>query len=227
MNLKTITAFLLIAVMVIGNGCKTVKENKRAFMGAGAGVLVGGALGGIIGKSSGNTGKGVLIGAAVGGVAGAAIGHYMDRQKAKLQKDLGKIAKVERVGEGLQVTFDSGILFNVGSDKLGAEAQANLKKLSETLREYNETYILIDGHTDNTGSDELNQTLSDKRAQSVSELLQAQGIATSRLGTRGFGKNQPVASNETESGRKQNRRVEIAIWANEKLKEKAQRGELK
>ncbi len=227
MKIKSVISLFLVVVVMVSNGCRTVKENKRAFMGAGAGVLVGGALGGIIGKSSGNTGKGVLIGAAVGGVAGAAIGHYMDRQKAKLQKDLGKIAKVERVGEGLQITFDSGILFNVGSDKLSPEAQTNLKKLSETLREYNETYILIDGHTDNTGSDELNQKLSEKRAESVSQTLQEQGITTSRLGTRGFGKGQPVADNTTEVGRKQNRRVEIAIWANEKLREKAQKGELK
>jgi outer membrane protein OmpA-like peptidoglycan-associated protein len=225
MKIKSILS-LMLALSLLAGGCKTVKENKRTAIGLGTGVAVGGALGAILGKKAGNTAGGVVIGAAVGGVAGGAIGRYMDKQKKDIEKDLGENAKVERVGEGINVTFNSGILFPVNSEVINAATQDELRKFAETLNKYPDTYVLIDGHTDNTGSDTYNQQLSVKRAEAVSTFLKNQGVASSRLGTRGFGESQPVADNSTEAGRQANRRVGVAIWANEKLKEEAQKGTL-
>lgn len=224
MKTKHILVLFLLSFYVIG--CNSVRQNKRAVIGAGTGAAVGGALGGILGNRGGNTAGGILIGAAVGGVAGGAIGKYMDKQKNDLEKDLGTVAQVERVGEGIQLKFDSGLLFAVNSEKLSPEAEANLAKFSETLKKYPETYILVDGHTDNTGTHEYNQTLSVKRAESVARFLQNKNVARKRLGTRGLGETQSVADNSTESGKQQNRRVEVSIWANEKLKQDAQDGTL-
>lgn len=193
---------------------------KGGAIGAGTGA----AAGGLIGKASGNTVLGAILGAAVGGVAGAAIGRYMDKQSKKIEDDLGKEAKVERVGEGIHITFESGILFKVGSADLSAEAKENLTKLSTSLTEYPDTHVLIEGHTDSSGSEELNQKLSEKRAKSVSTYLEGKGITANRLKTKGYGESQPVASNDTKEGKQKNRRVEVAIYANDKLKEKAEDG---
>ena len=224
MKSKRILVLFLLAFYAIG--CNAVKQNKRAVIGAGAGIAVGGALGGILGNKAGNTAGGILIGAAVGGVAGGVIGKYMDKQKNDLEKDLGTVAKVERVGEGIQLKFDSGLLFAVNSDKLSPAAEMNLAKFSETLKKYPETYVLVDGHTDNTGADEYNQTLSVKRSESVARFLQSKNVVRKRLGTRGLGETQSVADNSTDAGKQQNRRVEVSIWANEKLKQDAQDGTL-
>lgn len=158
------------------------------------------------------------MGAAVGGVAGAAIGRYMDKQKRALEEDLGKDAEVERVGEGIRVTFGSGILFDVNKADLKAEARANLAKMAETLKEYKDTELLIEGHTDSTGSDELNQSLSERRAASVKSYLASLGVNNVRMTTKGYGESQPAATNDTEADRQQNRRVEVAIYANDQLK---------
>src|SRR5690606_22388906 len=163
---------------------------------------------------------------ALGGVAGAAIGKYMDKQKKELEQKLGETATVERVGEGIKVTFDSGLLFGFDSDALTPEMKNTLKEFAATLNEYDDTNVLIDGHTDSKGSDEYNMELSRQRATSVTDYLSAQGVASSRLGIRGFGESQPVASNGTDAGRKQNRRAEVALWASEDLKQKAQQGQL-
>lgn len=218
-----ITGFLttgLIAAMV--SGCGMTRAGKGGLIGAGA----GGVFGGVIGKQSGNTAAGAIIGAAVGGTAGAAIGYYMDRQAAELQRDL-KNAKVERVGEGIKITFNSGILFDVDSDRLRGEAKANLKNLSDVLKKYDDTEIMVQGHTDNTGASGHNLKLSERRADSVGDLLKADGVKSGRIDESGLGETHPVADNSTSDGRQANRRVEVAIWANEKLKSAAKDGTLK
>jgi outer membrane protein OmpA-like peptidoglycan-associated protein len=203
-------------------GCANMnRAGKGGLIGAGA----GGVIGGVIGRASGNTAAGAIIGAAVGGTAGAAIGHYMDKQAAELQRDL-KNAKVERVGEGIKITFDSGILFDVDSDKLRPEATANIKNLAEVLNKYDDTEIMVQGHTDNSGSDDHNMKLSGKRAASVGRTLKSDGVKSGRIDEAGMGETQPVADNGSAAGRQANRRVEVAIWANDKLKKAAQEGKV-
>lgn len=219
-------SIILATVMLAFASCSTMKKNKNTTIGAGTGIIVGGALGGLIGKNNNNTAGGIIIGAALGGVAGAAIGKYMDKQKRELEQKLGETATVERVGEGIKVTFDSGLLFSINSSNLTPEMRNTLKEFAATLKEYPETNVLIDGHTDSTGTEKHNMNLSEQRANSVSSYLSSQGVASSRLGIRGFGESQPIANNGTEAGRKQNRRVEVALWASEDLKQKAQQGQL-
>lgn len=202
-------------------GCGMNNAGKGGLIGAGA----GGVVGGMIGKQSGNTAAGAIFGAAVGGTAGAAIGHYMDRQAAELQRDL-KDAKVERVGEGIKITFASGILFDVDSDRLRPEAKANLANLADVLKKYDDTEIMVQGHTDNTGASGHNLKLSERRADSVADMLKSDGVKGGRIDESGVGETQPVASNGTADGRQANRRVEVAIWANEKLKTAAKDGKI-
>jgi outer membrane protein OmpA-like peptidoglycan-associated protein len=194
---------------------------------AGTGALIGGgagaAIGGLIGKASGNTAAGAIIGAAVGGTAGAAIGHYMDKQAEELQRDL-KNAKVERVGEGIKITFASGILFDVGKHDLRPAAQENIGELARVLQKYDDTEVMVQGHTDATGSDQTNLALSRDRATAVGTLLNQKGVVGKRITQEGLGESQPVASNDTDDGRQANRRVEVAIWANDKLKKAAEDG---
>lgn len=192
----------------------------RAITGGAIGAGAGGAVGGVIGKKMGNTAAGAIIGAAIGGTAGAAIGNYMDKQAEEMRNDI-QGAQIERVGEGIKITFNSGILFDVNSDALKSEAANNVKNLAVILNKYEDTEILIEGHTDSTGSDKYNSTLSEKRAASVSGELKSQGVAGRRITTNGFGENQPVADNGTVEGRTANRRVEVAIFANDKLKKAA------
>ncbi len=219
-------SLLLLVLFTAGTSCETLKKNKNTAIGAGTGIAVGGAIGGLLGKKNGNTAGGIIIGAAVGGVAGGAIGRYMDKQKRELEEELGKSADVERVGEGIKVTFDSGLLFAFNSSTLTAEMKTQLREFAGTLNEYDETNILIDGHTDSVGSEKYNMDLSEKRADAVHDYLVSLGVNRARLGIRGFGETQPVGSNETDSGRQDNRRVEVSIWANEDLKKQAEDGKL-
>jgi outer membrane protein OmpA-like peptidoglycan-associated protein len=128
---------------------------------------------------------------------------------------------VERVGEGLKITFNSGILFDIGSDKLKPAAQTNITELARILNKYKDTDILIEGHTDSTGSEKMNMSLSEDRAASVARQLKSQNVVGSRITTNGYGESQPVEDNGTVSGRAANRRVEVAIFANDKLKKAA------
>jgi outer membrane protein OmpA-like peptidoglycan-associated protein len=192
------------------------KSQKGAVIGGTAGAVIGG----VIGKQSDHTAEGAILGAVIGGIAGGIIGDYMDRQAEEMERDL-EGATIERIGEGIKVTFASGILFDVDSAALRPEAQENLKKLATILQKYEDTEILIEGHTDSTGPEEYNQSLSERRANSVNNYLIGLGVEGVRLTTVGYGEMQPVASNETQEGRQANRRVEVAIWANEKLKEAA------
>jgi outer membrane protein OmpA-like peptidoglycan-associated protein len=189
------------------------KTEKGAVVGASSGAVVGG----IIGNKSKNTALGAILGAAVGGTVGAVIGNRMDKQARKLEEDLAGTATVERVGEGIKLTFDSQLLFDFGKSDLKASNKEDLRKLAETLKENPDTELLIVGHTDNVGSDAFNQTLSKKRAAAVSNYLSSLGISKLRLSTVGKGEEQPIVSNETEANRTQNRRVEIAIYASDKM----------
>ncbi len=219
------STMLLAAVAFTGSvslsGCQASNTAKGGAVGAAA----GGAIGAAIGSASDNTATGAIIGAAVGGTAGALIGRRMDKQAEELQRDL-EGAEVERVGEGIKITFDSGLLFDVDKYKVKDVVEDNLEELSTTLKKYENTNILIEGHTDNTGSDEYNQKLSERRAGSVADFLVAQGVDRNRITTMGYGEAQPVADNSSASGRTQNRRVEVAIYANDKMKKMAERGEL-
>ena len=195
------------------------KTTKGGLIGAGGGAVVGG----IIGAVAGNTAAGAIIGATVGGATGAVIGRKMDKQAEKLDKQV-EGATVERVGEGIKLTFDSGILFAVNSAELTPAAKANIDKMAKIINEAEnkETNLQIDGHTDNTGSDAINQPLSERRAQAVANYLKSKGVDGSRLIIHGYGASQPVASNDSADGKRKNRRVEAAIYANDKMKKEAE-----
>ncbi len=215
--MKKITVLLLITsllVLAFGAGCANMsRQSKGTAIGAGA----GGALGALIGNKTGNTALGAIIGAAVGGAAGAYIGNYMDEQAAEIERDL-EGATVERVGEGIKITFDSGLLFAVDKSELQPAAKQNLANLAVILQKYPDTHILLEGHTDSTGSEEHNMTLSRNRANSVANELAAVGVDATRFSIMAYGETQPVADNGTVIGRSLNRRVELAIMANDKLK---------
>jgi outer membrane protein OmpA-like peptidoglycan-associated protein len=208
----------LAAISVVLAGCSSLSRTERgAIIGAGA----GGAIGGVIGNQTGSTTRGAIIGAAVGGVVGAIIGRQMDKQADELAQNIPG-AKVERVGEGIHVTFESGLMFDFDSDRIRSEAGQNLRNLASSLDQYPNTELLIVGHTDSDGPDSYNWNLSERRAASAANYLAAQGVARARLRTAGRGETEPVASNDSDAGRQQNRRVEVAIFASE-----AYRNELK
>ncbi|UOQ53019.1 OmpA family protein [Hymenobacter cellulosivorans] len=198
------------------------KTAKGAIIGGLGGAAGGAVLGRVIGGKSG-TAKGAIIGAAVGGGAGALIGRRMDKQAAELKREMAG-ARVERVGEGIKITFDSGLLFAKNSAALTSTAQENIAELAKTLIKYNDTNVIVEGHTDTSGSDAVNDPLSQRRAQAVANYAQQQGVDASRFTVTGYGSKQPVADNSTEAGRIANRRVEVAIFANEKLKKAAEKG---
>lgn len=208
---------LLVTVFFLG-GCSSLSNTEKgAVIGAGAGAAGGAA----VGKAAGGTAEGAIIGAVVGGTAGAIIGRRMDSKAEELDEELEN-ADVERVGEGIKVTFDSGILFDFDSDALRDEARANLSEFAESMKEFEETNILIVGHTDAKGSEEYNQRLSDRRAASATNYLMERGMSADRINSVGRGETEPVASNETEEGRQKNRRVEVAIYASEEYRERVQ-----
>lgn len=198
------------------------KTAKGALIGAGGGAVVGGVLGRVIGGKN-STAGGAIIGAAVGGAGGALIGRRMDKQAAELKREMSG-ARVERVGEGIKITFDSGLLFGKNSSALTAQARENIAELAKTLIKYNDTNVLVEGHTDTSGNDAINNPLSQRRAQAVANYTQEQGVDASRFTVTGYGSQQPIADNSTQSGRVANRRVEVAIYANEKLKKAAEKG---
>jgi outer membrane protein OmpA-like peptidoglycan-associated protein len=206
---RCVALSLIVAAMtsVSLNGCAT-KSQTGAIIGAGGGAVVGG----VIGKATGNTARGAVIGAVVGGAAGGIIGAQMDRQAKELKQNIPG-AIVERVGEGITVTFQSGLLYDFDSDVVRAEAQKNLRSLASSLDKYAGSDILIVGHTDQVGPSSYNQSLSERRASAAATYLVSQGVSPGRVATRGMGETDPVATNETELGRQQNRRVEVAIYA--------------
>jgi len=208
---------LLSAFLLSGITSCSSKTATGAAVGAAGGAVVGG----VIGNQTGSTARGAIIGAAVGGVAGSIIGHQMDQQAKEIQQNIPG-ATVERVGEGIQVTFPSGLLFDFDSDVVHGTAATNLRSLASSLDRYKDSNVLIVGHTDAVGADEYNQDLSHRRAQSAARYLESQGIDQD-VATVGRGEREPIASNDSESGRARNRRIEIAIYANDELREKARR----
>lgn len=217
-TLRLTVPIALVALMSLTFlSCQSMsRTGQGAAVGAGAGAVVGG----VIGKATGSTARGAIIGAAVGGTAGAIIGNQMEEQAEELDQELEN-ATVETVpGEdgntaGIQITFDNAILFDFDSYALRQQAQQDLQDLARSLDNYPNTDALVVGHTDATGSEDYNQTLSERRANSVATFLAQQGISPGRMQISGMGESQPVASNESEAGRQQNRRVEIALYANE------------
>ena len=213
-----IAAMACVTTVAAGglSGCASMNNTQR---GAAAGAGVGGAIGAVIGHNTGSTARGAIIGAVVGGAAGAVIGRQMDRQASDLEGDLGQNAEVSRVCEGIAVTFASGILFPYNSAEVLPAGRENLRQLAQSLQRYPGTEVLIVGHTDNTGSDAYNQQLSERRAMSAKSYLVSMGIPSDRIRTAGRGETEPVASNETDPGRQQNRRVEIAIFASQEYRD--------
>lgn len=201
------------AALLLGACASLNNKEKGAGIGAAAGAVVGGA----IGHANGSTARGAILGAVVGGAAGAIIGHQMDQQAKELEVAIPG-AKVERVGEGIQVTFASGLLFDFDSDVVLPAAAENLTKLGASLEKYPNTQLLIVGHTDSVGSDSYNQALSARRASSAAIYLASRDVARSRMRESGRGEAEPVASNSTEEGRALNRRIEVAIFADDKAR---------
>ena len=214
-NLKSIAAGLCAAMVLVG--CNVSNTAKGTAIGAGGGAVVGA----IIGKMAGNTAIGAVIGGTVGATTGAIIGKKMD--KAKKEAEAVKNAQVETITdanglEAVKVTFDSGILFATNKADLNATSKASLTQFAEVLKENRDMDIAIIGHTDTTGNDAINNPLSKNRAHSVSKFLKSQGVASAQIKTiDGQGSKNPVADNSTEEGRKQNRRVEVYMYASEKM----------
>jgi outer membrane protein OmpA-like peptidoglycan-associated protein len=219
--MKTIRhySFLLLAFGILASGCDSMnKTQKGAAIGVGGGAVVGG----VIGKALGNTAAGAIIGAAVGGTVGAVIGQKMDKQAEEMKKVMGD-AEVKRVGEGIVVEFKDKVLFGYDQSDLSATAQGSLNKLANVLQKYPDTNIEILGHTDDKGSDSYNQGLSERRANAAAAYLRANGIASSRITTKGLGESDPKGTNETDEGRAENRRVEFVITANQKMIDEAKK----
>jgi outer membrane protein OmpA-like peptidoglycan-associated protein len=223
-NLQNILTFTIIISLLLS--CRPTKKMSKQDKGVAIGAGSGAVAGGVIGHATGNTAMGAVIGGVIGGVAGGLIGHKMDKQ----QKEIAEIkeAKVETInnGEGLKVTFDAGILFETNSSMLSTQSQDALNKFAQSLQNNPETNIVISGHTDNTGTDAINEPLSAKRAESVANFLISKGVSRNRMTTVGNGSKQPVADNTTEEGRAKNRRVEIVIVANDKMVKDAKEGKL-
>jgi outer membrane protein OmpA-like peptidoglycan-associated protein len=224
MTTKRSSSQALIALFVSGTvllgGCAGMSQKQR---GAVIGATAGAAVGGVIGNQTGSTARGAIIGAVVGGAAGAVIGHQMDQQAKELQQNING-ATVERVGEGIEVTFASGILYPFNSTEILPAGRTNLQELASSLQKYPNSDILIVGHTDSVGTDAYNLDLSQRRAQAASAYLQSLGVPASRLRTQGKGEAEPVQANDTEEGRARNRRVEIAIYASEAYRNQVKSG---
>jgi outer membrane protein OmpA-like peptidoglycan-associated protein len=221
--------YLLIGVLSFGSiltSCEAAKNTNKTQRGAAIGAVAGGLLGAVLGNNIGNGGNGAMgavLGGVIGGVAGGVIGKKMDKQAREIQTALPG-AQVERVGEGIHLTLgENSIRFDTNKATLTATAKANLDKLVPVFQSYSDTDIVIYGYTDNTGTVEHNQTLSEQRAASVKVYLSSKGLNTSRFTNTGMGIADPVATNDTPEGRTQNRRVEFAIVANDKMKQEAQK----
>ena len=218
----------LVAAFLAGSFALSSCGLDNAVKGAGIGAVGGAAIGAGIGRVLGNTALGTAIGGVLGGTAGTLIGRKMDKQKKELEASV-KDAKIESVNDGqaIRVTFDSGILFATSSASLSAASQATLQKFAANLKENSDTDLLIVGHTDNTGSDRINNPLSYNRAASVRTFLLSQGVAETRMKVEGKGSAEPVADNSTVAGRRDNRRVEVYSLPSKDMVKAAEAGTLK
>lgn len=219
--MKNTFVFAIGLVAIFLTDCKSANNTQK---GTAIGAAAGATAGALIGHGKHSV-LDALIGAAVGGGAGYLIGHHMDKQAAEIKQAVPD-AQVTRVGEGINMTFNSGLLFKINSSLLSEEAKTNLEKVAGVFIKYPNTNILIEGHTDNTGTPEYNMELSRKRAMSVSEYLASRGVSTSRMDVKWYGETQPKYPNDNDANRALNRRVEIGISANDQMKQQAQQGSL-
>jgi len=226
-NTTNIAAFFITSTMML-TSCEAVKnannQQKGTVIGTAAGAVIGGVLGNNLGKGK-NAPAGAVLGGIVGGVAGNVIGRNMDKQAKEIKETLPG-AEVERVGEGIKVTMKENMVnFGFDSSDLTPAAKANLDKLAQVLKNNIDTNINIYGHTDSKGTDAYNLSLSERRAAAVKNYLVSQGVSASRMFTMGVGEREPIASNDTDAGRAENRRVEFAITANEEMINDAKTGQ--
>jgi len=210
--------FISLVALLLSN-CKSMNNTQK---GTAIGAAAGATAGAIIGK---NSVLGALIGAAIGGGAGYAIGNHMDKQAREIKQAVPD-AEVERVGEGINLTFNSGLLFRINSIELSDSAKESLAKVAAVFTKYPDTNILVEGHTDNTGTDAYNMELSKKRAYAVTDFLESKGVTHSRFDVKWYGETQPKYPNDTEANRKLNRRVEVGVMANDQMKQEAKDGKL-
>jgi len=221
-GIKVATIIMTLSLVV---GCNAVKNanntQKGGAIGAGGGAVIGGIIGNNVGSGN-NTALGAIIGAVVGGAAGGYIGHRMDKQAQRIEQEIPG-AEVTRVGEGINVVFneDAGVYFDTNKSNVQGTSASTLDRLVGILKEYPDTNILVEGHTDSAGADAYNMTLSKQRAQAVSSYLASKGIAANRLTTKWYGESQPKSDNNTTEGKAKNRRVEMVIVADENLKQEA------
>ena len=225
-NIKTVVVAGLFLLGSLFTSCEAVKNSNKtqrgAVIGAAGGAVIGGILGNNVGKG-GNGALGAVLGGVIGGVAGGVIGNKMDKQARQIETALPG-AQVERVGEGIKLVLgENSVRFDTNKSSLTAMAKANLDKIVPVFNQYSDTNIQIYGYTDSTGAADYNLTLSQQRAASVKSYLVGKGISSNRFTTTGLGIADPVATNDTPEGRTQNRRVEFAITANEKMVEDAQK----
>ncbi len=211
---RPLFAVSLAGIVAIAAGCTAMQNTNKTQRGAGGGAAAGALLGQLIG---GNT-KATMIGAAIGGVAGGIIGNNMDKQADAIQQAVPG-AEVKRVGESIQIIFDenSGVNFAFNSSSLTAQAKANLDQVAEVFREFPDTNLLLEGHTDSTGDANYNMTLSQQRAQAVANYLKTKGVGAGRFTVQAFGETKPRFDNSTPEGRAKNRRVEVVVAANEDM----------
>ena len=200
---------IIFAITFMFSSCSSwSRTTTGAVIGSGAGL----AAGSVIGKTLGNTAAGAIAGAAVGGAVGAIIGRQMDKRAEEIARELDGVT-IQRVEEGIAVSFDSGILFDFDSSDLRSEARENLRKLAQIMSEDDNTNLMIVGHTDSVGDENYNMGLSERRARSAANYMIIQGLDRSRVSIEGRGEYEPIDTNETDEGRQQNRRVEVAIFA--------------
>jgi outer membrane protein OmpA-like peptidoglycan-associated protein len=224
MKISVIKIMSLVMVLALITSCNAVKNANNTQKGAGIGAAGGAAIGGVIGNNvgKGNTILGALIGGVIGGAAGGYIGNRMDRQAERIETEIPG-AEVNRVGEGINITFneDAGVYFDTNKSAVKGASATTLDKLAGILKEYPNSNILVEGHTDSAGPEDYNMKLSEQRAESVTNYLISQGIDGNRFTTKWYGEDQPVADNTTTEGKAKNRRVELAILANDALKKEA------
>lgn len=227
--MKKISLYSLVAILSFGmifTSCESAKNTNNTQRGAGIGAVAGAVIGGVLGNNLGKGGNGALgavLGGVVGGVAGGVIGKKMDKQAREFETALPG-AQVERVGEGIRLVLgENAVRFDTNKSSLTTTAKANLDKIIPVLQSYADTDLVIYGYTDSTGKPEYNLTLSEQRAASVKAYLTQKGLSSARIQTTGLGIEDPIATNETVDGRAQNRRVEFAITANEKMKQEAEK----
>ncbi len=218
---------LSLSLVIFLGSCEATKnannKQKGAVIGAAGGAVLGAILGNNVGKG-GNGELGAVIGGVVGGGAGILIGNKMDKQAQKIEQEIPG-ATVERVDDGIVVTFDenSGVYFDTAKFNINAASQTTLNKLTNVLAEYPDTNVLVVGHTDSVGADDMNMTLSKNRANAVTNYFTSKGLSSGRFTTNWYGESSPIADNATAEGRAKNRRVNVAIVPNQKMKDDAQK----